>query len=996
MSGRKDFLSQQAPENYVAGLGRGATGFTTRSDLGPAREGPSEDQIKEALAKRAAQLGVRPTYLRLIHAQVNTATSQAPTPSAYGAVEKKEEDDDDERFQDPENEVGLFATGAYDRDDDEADRIYQDIDERMDRRRKIRRLVPFLPHARSLSSTSACEAYGLSNPPLHKQIADLNPFAHREAREKQEREEYEAKNPKIQQQFADLKRSLGSITDEQWQNIPEVGDLTGKNRRTKQNSKQRFYAVPDSVIAGARNSTEFDTSVSDGAQTSGAGSDNVDGTMTNFADIGAARDKVLQVNLDKAAMGSADANSGSASTIDPKGYLTSLAKTDLRSKDFDIGDVKRVESLLQSVIRTNSRHPPGYIALARLHELAGKPVKARDVMSQCCNLNPHSEDGWLENIRLNEGHNAKVIAAAAVKENPQSTRLWTRATELETDQQSKKRVLRRALDLLPKSVVLWKQLVQLSQDESEARLLLAKACSEIPASIELHLALARIVETVDEARKVLNTCRRANPKNAEVWIAATRLEEQVGSKNTANIMKRGVQSLANENAMLKREEWIEQAEKCEGEGAILTAQCIIKETLSYGLDVDDDRKKLFMEDAQASISRGRYGTARAMYAYILRIWPTSKSAWEASANLEKAHGKREDLWNILEKAVEAVPQADDLWIQYANEKYQSGDVDGARIVLGKAFNQSPSENIYLEAINLEAKNGQIDQARELLQQARQEAGTDRVWIKSVAFARTHPEANETNSSTALDLVNQALQLYPSNWKLWAQKAQIYTSLSLIPQAREAYTTGTRANPKSVTLWLLLSRLEEQQAGSVVKARSVLDRAKAQNPKSEGLWLESVRLERRAGNLTAAKNLMARALQPGECHKSGMLWSERIWHLEPRTQRKPLSLEAVKVVESDPTLFVTVARVFWAERKLEKAVTWFEKAILLDSDVGDTWAWYWKFLHMHGSAEKKADVLEKLRLAEPKHGEVWAAVRKGVGREGWGVEKVLEEVVKGLE
>ena len=123
MSGRKDFLSQAAPENYVAGLGRGATGFTTRSDLGPAREGPSEEQIKEALAKRAAQLGAAP-------------------PTAYGAAEKKEDnDDDDERYQDPENEVGLFANGAYDRDDDEADRIYQEVDEKMDRRRKIRRLV---------------------------------------------------------------------------------------------------------------------------------------------------------------------------------------------------------------------------------------------------------------------------------------------------------------------------------------------------------------------------------------------------------------------------------------------------------------------------------------------------------------------------------------------------------------------------------------------------------------------------------------------------------------------------------------------------------------------------------------------------------------------------------------------------------------------------------------------------------------------------------------
>lgn len=118
-------MSMPAPENYVAGLGRGATGFTTRSDLGPAREGPSEEQMKEMLAKRAASLG------------------QA-APSAYGVTEKKEEEQDDEadRFQDPDNEVGLFSSGMnYDKEDDEADRIYQEVDEKMDKRRRIRRLV---------------------------------------------------------------------------------------------------------------------------------------------------------------------------------------------------------------------------------------------------------------------------------------------------------------------------------------------------------------------------------------------------------------------------------------------------------------------------------------------------------------------------------------------------------------------------------------------------------------------------------------------------------------------------------------------------------------------------------------------------------------------------------------------------------------------------------------------------------------------------------------
>jgi len=125
MTGRRDFLSQPAPENYVAGLGRGATGFTTRSDLGPAREGPSEDQIKEALAKRAAQLGF--------------------TDPVTGKKKEQEDDDNDERFQDPDNEVGLFAGGIYDKDDDEADRIYREIDEKMDKRRRARRLVPHPP-----------------------------------------------------------------------------------------------------------------------------------------------------------------------------------------------------------------------------------------------------------------------------------------------------------------------------------------------------------------------------------------------------------------------------------------------------------------------------------------------------------------------------------------------------------------------------------------------------------------------------------------------------------------------------------------------------------------------------------------------------------------------------------------------------------------------------------------------------------------------------------
>ena len=119
--------------------------------------------------------------------------------------------------------------------------------------------------------------------------------------------------------------------------------------------------------------------------------------------------------------------------------------------------------------------------------------------------------------------------------------------------------------------------------------------------------------------------------------------------------------------------------------------------------------------------------------------------------------------------------------------------------------------------------------------------------------------------------------------------------------------------------------------------------------------------------------MAKALQ--EVPKSGVLWSELIWHLEPRTQRKPRALEAIKKVDNDPILFVTVARIFWAERRLEKAQSWFEKALVLDSDNGDTWAWYYKFLLEHGIDVKREELISKCVSVEPRHGEYWSSVAK---------------------
>jgi pre-mRNA-processing factor 6 len=68
---------------------------------------------------------------------------------------------------------------------------------------------------------------------------------------------HRAERPKIQQQFADLKRGLSAVTDEEWETIPEVGNLTRKKRQ----KVERSFAVPDSVIVGDRSKTEYENAL---------------------------------------------------------------------------------------------------------------------------------------------------------------------------------------------------------------------------------------------------------------------------------------------------------------------------------------------------------------------------------------------------------------------------------------------------------------------------------------------------------------------------------------------------------------------------------------------------------------------------------------------------------------------------------------------------------------------------------------------------------------
>ncbi|KAF0897948.1 hypothetical protein E2562_001646 [Oryza meyeriana var. granulata] len=606
---RCDFLNSKPPRNYVAGLGRGATGFTTHSDIGPARAAPD-------LPDRSAAAPA-----------IGRGCGKPPGDDDDGGDEEKGYGENQNFDEFEGNDAGLFSNADYDDDDREADAVWESIDQRMDSRRKDRR----------------------------------------EARLKQEIEKHRASNPKITEQFSDLKRMFVYLSAQEWEIIPEIGDYWLRNKKKRFES---FVPVPDTLLEKARQEQDHVTAL-DPKNRAAGGTETpwAQTPVTDLTAVGEGRGTELSLKLDRLS----DSVSG-LTVVDPKGYLTDLKSMKITS-DAEISDINKVRLFLKSVTQTNPKHPPGLIAAARLEEVAGKLQVARQLIQRGCEECPTNEDVWLEACRLASPDEAKAMIARGVKAIPNSVKLWLQAAKLETSDLNKSRVLRKGLELIPDSVRLWKAVLELSNEE-DARLLLHRAVECCPLHLELWLALARL-EIYDQAKKLLNKAREKLPEEPAIWITAAKLEEANGNTQSANkVIERSIRTLQREGLDIDRDAWLKEAEAAERGGSVMACQAIVKNTIGIGVD-DEDRKCTWVADAEECKKRGSIETAHAIYAHALSVFVSKKSIWLKAAQLEKSHGTKESLYNLLRKAVTVNPCAEVLWLMLAKEKWLAGDIPAA-------------------------------------------------------------------------------------------------------------------------------------------------------------------------------------------------------------------------------------------------------------------------------------------------------------------------------
>ena len=908
------FRGKTPPKDYVPGLGRGAAGFTTRSDLGPA--------VGAAVA--AAGSGSR------------SAQARAASRGDIGKEEEEGGGDEDIYVRRRDEPVA----GQYDADDDEADRIWDAVDARLEQRRKKK-----AKHN-------------------HKNADNNN----------------QESSSKIAAQFRDLKQGLADVSEDAWASIPDVGDysLKYKQKRQRQEAHQMFTPLTDDLL---QRQSELNSNTP--GTTTAANKDGAETTALNMSGLSAARGTVLGMSLDKMTRTKDAADGASTKALDKEGYLTSLATSTAQlATSANVADLQKARLLLQSVRSTNPKHAAGWIAAARVEEAAQKHLQARQIMQQATKACPKSADVWLEAARLHPVDTAKAILATAVTHLPHAINLFLKAADLETHPAARKAVLRKALQANPHSVTLWKAAIDLEDDTADAVALLQVAVEHVPTAVDLWLAWAKL-ENYTTARRVLNQARQAVPTDRSIWMAAAQLEEGQ-LKDPSPIVKRAVQSLTQHEAVVTRNQWIEEAEHAEGLDCPQTAAAIVHATLGNNVEAPD-RLRTWTTDAKASLQRGKVATARAMLQHALDYFPTKTSIWKQRVALEKQHGTAAQLDEVLQQACAKLPHVEFFWLLRAKELWTQGNVNAARDVLAEAFNANPSsEAVWLAAAKLEWETDEPQRARVLLQRAMAHAPTRRVYMKAALL-----ELAEGQVEAALALIQQGIKAFVDFDKLYMMGGQIMAedvtpkTPETLEKARKFYQRGLQAVSACATLWILSSRLEEaagdfhpgdamvaKMAGT--KARSLLELARLKNPRVPALWLEAIRLENRLGNSKLADALLARALQ--ECPKAGVLWAEQLRMADKSTQKRKAA-EAIQRCPEDVHVVVAVASLFAKDGKEAKARKWFDRAVQVDKDHGDAWAYYYAYLQQRQDTTQMETVQQQCVAAEPKHGELWTSVTK---------------------
>jgi pre-mRNA-processing factor 6 len=735
------------PKGYIPGIGRGATGFTTRSDIGNSKLITEDEMTTNSLVKKEDDKG---DYSDSVYDNWSGFTNN-----------------------------GLFPTINYDEEDKEADKIWREIDEKMESRTKRKR----------------------------------------EEKEKEMLKKYRKEKPKISTQFADLKKDLKTISMEEWSQIPDIQDYTITHQ-----SYEVFTPVPDSLLKRAKQENEKYSTIEIN-----------EGNETNIRAVSEAKEILLINQLQKE-----EKNINGVVSVNPEGYLTSMNKTG-GLEESEIGDFKKARSLLNAVTNTNKKNGAAWIANSRIEEYAGKMSAARNIMVKACKYCPEQEDVWLEAARLNEPEISKKILTEAVTYISNSVKIWITAANLETQINLKKKVLRKALQNIPDSELLWNEAIDLEDDIDEAKILLSKAVECVPQSVNLWLTLSKL-ETGEKAKGVLNKAIKNLPTEIKIWIAAAELEEKK-PENTEKVLKLAKQILEKYQIEIDRNQWITFAEKEEDDKYFETCKSILKLNIGNGIEKEEkeitwmeDANKciknnhIFSAKVIFEIATKEFPKNENLWLRFSEIENDENKLNVLKKSIMECENN-EKLWIVYLNE----------FIKFKS-KMEKEDKEKIKSEIRELYTEGlqflkNNEEFWLTLIKYEYEEKDFERVSDLFEESLKVCESPNILIKYAKFQNI-----QSNDKKELEILEYGIQKF-NNPEICNLRAEFEINKNKnIENSRIIYMKSIKANPNNLKLWMSAIKLEVTLK-NYSRARSMLEKAREKIPKNEDLWLESINLEK---------------------------------------------------------------------------------------------------------------------------------------------------------
>ncbi|GMH51686.1 hypothetical protein TrRE_jg11345, partial [Triparma retinervis] len=585
---------------------------------------------------------------------------------------------------------------------------------------------------------------------------------------------------KISDQFKDLKSKLATVSEAEWASLPDVGDRSLKYKQVKRS--EIFTPLVDSVMADNASKIRGDSesSVRDTNKTHGPGW------------IAAARVEEYAGDLKKARQIIREGCSHCTKSEDVWLEATRLAVNKEVGKGIvahaisgipgsvklylKAAELENTTAGKKTVLRRGIEAVPNSVKLWReAIELENKE-DARVMLGRAVECVPDNLDMWLALARLESYGEARKVLNKARKKLPGEVKVWITAAKLEEGQGKSDLVDK----IIAKSVGALKDVVKREAWMEEAAGCSGGGAEETGCAIVRH-AIGLGVEEEDRmrtwegdakgfegrgmwrlAREAWRVIREAFGGKKKVWIKSVEMEKRGGTREEMErILNEGVAKVPQAEVlwlMLAKSEWMSgSVEKARG-------------VLARAFEANPTSENVWLAGAKLEMDEGEWENARVMLREA-RGKVDSRGVWMKSAVLERERGRTEECLELLE---EGVRKHGDFWKLFViGGQVCSDDLEGREEEGRKWYERGIKECgggeggviLWIGVARLEERLGRIGKARSLLELGRlKNKGSDRLWLESARLER-----RIGNAEGAAKVMAVGLKECPKSGLLWAEE-----------------------------------------------------------------------------------------------------------------------------------------------------------------------------------------------------------------------------------